>query len=156
MPSAGPDQKRRDLSVQPVFFALRTRVLDCTAHRIAEIHLTLDHVLPRRRVRIFEIGHERLSAGVQCVDHHLAVRRPGDFNTPVDQVGGDGSDGPGVLSDPRVLLREVERLAAIDPRLAFHSPAQQVQAGGIESSMEVGDEIQRFRREDLGARALDR
>src|SRR2546422_10920899 len=103
MPSAGPDQKRRDLSVQPVFFALRTRVLDCTAHRIAEIHLTLDHVLPRRRVRIFEIGHERLSAGFQCVDHHLAVRRPGYFYTSVDQVGWEWSVDLGDHTDPRVL-----------------------------------------------------
>src|SRR5881628_157459 len=86
----------------------------------------------------------------------IILRSVGPVISTRRSIRSAGSDGPGVLSDPRVLLREVERLAAIDPRLAFHSPAQQVQAGGIESSMEVGDEFQRFRREDLGARALDR
>ena len=35
--------------------------------------MSADDVLPRRRVRVLEVGHEDAGAGVECVDHHLAV-----------------------------------------------------------------------------------
>src|SRR5438552_8136042 len=144
IPSAGPDQERRDLAVQPVLFAVRARVLDGPPGGIAEVYLAFDHVPPRWRVRIFEIGHDRLGARVQGIDHHLPVRGTRDLYPPVHQVVRDGSDPPRVVPHPPGGLREVERLSLIHPRLALSSPTQQVQAGGIEPSVEVRDELERF------------
>ena len=50
---------------------------------VAQIDLSLDHVAPSRRERIFEIGHESLDRRVQRIDHHFAVGRTGDFDAAV-------------------------------------------------------------------------
>src|SRR5437870_11938242 len=80
MPSTGPDEERRDLRLQPIFLALRTHVHDGAAHGIAEVRLALHDVPPRRRVRILEIGHERLRPRVKRIDHHLSIDGPGDLD----------------------------------------------------------------------------
>ena len=156
MPSAWTNQERRDLAVQPVLFAVRARVLDGPPGGIAEVYLAFDHVPPRWRVRIFEIGHERLGARVQGIDHHLPVRWTRDLYPPVHQVVRDGSDPPRVVPHPPGGLREVERHSLIHPRLALSSPTQQVQAGGIEPSVEVRDELERFPREEFEASPVHR
>ena len=55
--------------------------------RVAQVELALDHVLPERGVGVLEVGQPHLGAGVQRVDRHLAVGRPGDLGPPVDQPG---------------------------------------------------------------------
>ena len=83
MPSARTDQQRRRLLVQRVL--LRAAVeRDRAAHRVAQIELPFDVVRPRRRVRVFEVRHEDVRAGVQRVDDHLAIDRPGDLDAAVD------------------------------------------------------------------------
>src|SRR5205807_10270376 len=57
MPAARADDERRDLVVEAV--ALLGRLEDdLAAHRVADVLLAVDHVLPRRRARILEVAHE--------------------------------------------------------------------------------------------------
>src|SRR2546427_10685298 len=69
---------------------------------------------------------------------------------------GQGSDRPRLVPPPRGGLQEVESLPVFHPRLALSPPAQQVQAGGVESSMQVRDELERFRREEFEASPVHR
>ena len=88
MPAARPDEhKHRELLVQFVFFPFRTGESNRAPDRIAQIDLALDHVAPSRRIRVFEIGHENLCAGIERVDHHLAIGRPGDLDPAIPDVG---------------------------------------------------------------------
>src|SRR2546428_5129159 len=154
MPSAGPDEQGGELGVQPVFLAPWAQVRDGASHGRAEVQLPIHAIPPGGRVRVLEIRHEHLRARVERVDHHLSIGRPGDLNPAIGQIRRNRSDAPRVVPNPPGLRTEAERLSAIHPRLALHSTAQQVQAGGIESSLQLGDEFKRFRREDLSARAL--
>src|SRR3712207_8986328 len=45
------------------------------SHRVAEIGLALEHVVPRRTVRVLKVSHVRAGAGVEGVDQHLPVDR---------------------------------------------------------------------------------
>src|SRR4029077_5695286 len=58
VPAARPDQKRRDLVVQPVLLALRTGEGDGAVYRVAEIELAFDIVLPGGRIGILKIRHK--------------------------------------------------------------------------------------------------
>ena len=51
------------------------------------------------RVGVLEVGHEHPGAGVEGVDHHLGVSRPGDLDPPVGQVGRGGRDPPLPVAD---------------------------------------------------------
>ena len=62
------------------------RERDRAPDRIAQIDLAFDHVCPRRRVRVFEIGHENFRAGIERVDHHFAIGRAGDFHSTILQI----------------------------------------------------------------------
>ncbi len=46
-----------------------------------------DDVGPGRRERVLEVGHEDARAGVERVDRHLGLGRPGDLAAAVVQVG---------------------------------------------------------------------
>ena len=70
-----------------VVLALGAGVGDGAVHRVAQIDLAFHDVLPGGRVGILEVGHEDVGAGVQRVDDHLAVGRPGDLDAPVAKVG---------------------------------------------------------------------
>src|SRR2546427_9097863 len=58
MPSARPDEQRRELAVQPVCLAFRARVRDGAPCGMAEGDLGLHPVSPRRGGRVLEIGPE--------------------------------------------------------------------------------------------------
>src|SRR2546427_9493978 len=68
VPPTWPHQQRRDLVVQPVFLALRTREIDPALDGVDQVHLTLHQVRPGRRVRILEVRHENSCPRVQRVD----------------------------------------------------------------------------------------
>src|SRR3712207_7157167 len=46
-------------------------------------------VLPCRRQRVLEVGHEDLRAGVEAIDRHLRISRAGDLDSSVVKVGRD-------------------------------------------------------------------
>ena len=94
----------RDASRAGARTARRPRRSACTAsrrverdrplERIGEVPLALDAVLPGRRVRVLEVGHEDLRARVERVDHHLPVDRAGDLDAPVGDLVGERRDPP--------------------------------------------------------------
>ena len=80
VPAARPDDRaspsrRSGGSV----FVRRRRARSSRRDRVAEVALPLDDVRPGRRARVLEVGHEDARAGVERVDHHLAVDRAGDL-----------------------------------------------------------------------------
>jgi hypothetical protein len=106
VPAARPHEQRRHLVVQPVLL-LAAVELDRALERVREVDLSREAVLPGRRVRVLEVGHEHPRAGVQGVDHHLPVDRAGDLDTPVLQRLGDRGDAPVRAADLLRLAQEV-------------------------------------------------
>ena len=82
VPAPRTRDEDRGLLVQAV--GLLTRVeLDRAPDRVGEVPLALDDVLPGRRHRVFEVGHEDARPRVHRVDRHLAVERAGDLHAAV-------------------------------------------------------------------------
>ena len=102
MPAARSRHQYRGLVVQFVFLSFLVKS-DGAAHRIAQVDLTVDHVVPSRRIGVFEVGHEYGAAAVERVDHHLAIGGTGDFNPTVEHVGGLRRDLPFGTADARRL-----------------------------------------------------
>ena len=86
MPAARPHEQDGGAFVEPIFFSLRIGESDCAANRVAQIDLAFHHVVPGRRVGVLEIGHENFRAGIERVDHHFAISRPGDLHSAVLQI----------------------------------------------------------------------
>jgi hypothetical protein len=125
MPPARAHDERRRLIVQPV--ALLARVeLDRPPDRVTQVPLALDAVLPGRRARVLEIGHEHARARVEGVDHHLAVDRARDLDPPVAQVGRRRRDLPLALADVFRLGREVGQRAGVELSLARDPELEQL------------------------------
>ena len=93
MPAARTHDERGRLVVEAVRFGGR-RKLDRPANRINEIRLSFDVVGPRRRMRVFEIGHKDARAGVQRIDDHLPIDRTGDLHAAVRQIGRNRRNRP--------------------------------------------------------------
>src|SRR5688500_14611596 len=103
MPAPRADEERRRLRIELVLPAIRIRKRNRAAHRIVEGLLTFNDVAPRWGRGVLQIGHEDLGAGVEGVDDHLAVARPGDLDAAIVEVGGGGRDLPvGVPYLPRL------------------------------------------------------
>ena len=113
-----------------------------------EVRLALDQLVPGRRGRVLEVGHERARAGVERVDHHLGVGRPGDLDAAVLQVGGDASDRPVRLADVARVLAEVGNLARVEPLLPVEPAVEQLAPPAVESLVQFGNEVERIRGQD--------
>ena len=150
VPPARADHERCRAVVQAVRLAVGVEG-QLAADRVAQVLLPLHHVGPRRRAGILEVRHEHLRAGVERVDHHLAVHGPGDLHPPVVQVGRGWRDRPLRGSHAGRGRREVERRARrmvrelLTPR---RSGGQQLLAARVEPAMEVGHEAERPGGED--------
>src|SRR5262249_5567909 len=147
MPSARADHERRRLLIQRVMFLAAVEG-DRAAHGIAEVDVTVEVVGPRRRVRVFEVGHEDVRAGVERVDHHLEVDGPGDLDAAVEQVAGNLRHGPVRLADAARLFEEARPFAGVEALLALLALAQQFLAARIELALQHGHELQRLGCED--------
>ena len=99
MPSARPHFQHRRARRKIVALAFRAGVTDGLAHGVPQIELPVDGILPRGRIGVFEIGHEHVGAGVQRVDDHLPLHRPGDLDAAVLQVGRNRRHRPFALPD---------------------------------------------------------
>ena len=130
MPAARPHQQRRHLGIEVVALALGTDVADGALDRVAQIELAFEIVLPGGRIRILEIRHEDVGAGVQRIDDHLAVDRARDLDTAVEQVVRNGRDGPFGFADAGGFGEEVGQLAGVDLLLAGAAAGQKL-AGGV-------------------------
>ena len=88
MPSARADHQDGVVVVELVVLAFFIGELDSSVDGVSEIDLAVDVVGPGGRVGVFKVGHEDVGAGVESVDHHLAVDRPGDLHAAVLEVVG--------------------------------------------------------------------
>ena len=87
MPAARADHQHRGIVADRIMLAaVRVGVVEPAEPVIAQVHLALDQLVPHRRGRVLEIGHERLRAAVERVDQHLGVGRAGDLDAAVQQV----------------------------------------------------------------------
>ena len=155
MPAARAHEQRGGLVVQPVRLAFRTDVIDPSAHRIAQIDLALDVVVPRRRVGVLEVRHENARAGVERVDDHLAVDRAGDLDPAVLDVGRHRRAGPVGLANRARLGQEIGELAGVELRLSVSAPGQQLVAAGAERSLQARDKCHRLGCQYLGVTEAD-
>ncbi len=157
VPAARTHEQRRQLVVEPVMPAGRgIGVLDIAGDGVAKVDLALDHIVPGGGVRVLEIGHEHVGAGIERVDDHLAVGGPGDLDPPVEGIFRGGRDGPVALADLPGPGQEVAPLPRIEPRLDLEAAGEQFPPFGSETAFELGHEgkgigrkhglITRFRR----------
>ena len=125
MPAARTDQQRGGLVVQRYSTAVRIRA-KVIVRRTASVRFCCPSttLCPGRRERIFEVGHEDVRAGVERVDHHLAVGRTGDLRTAVLQVGRGRSNLPLSLTHVTCALKEAKLGAGVQFALPFHSRSQ--------------------------------
>ncbi|HWC98645.1 MAG TPA: hypothetical protein VG456_17920 [Candidatus Sulfopaludibacter sp.] len=114
VPTPGPHHENRGTLAHSVLLAFRTGISDDAAHRVAQVGLALDHVLPGGRVGVFEVGHENAGAGIQRVDDHLAIHRTGDLHAAIHQVGWNGRGLPVALADVRGLRQKVRHDAGVE------------------------------------------
>jgi hypothetical protein len=96
----------------------RVRVADLAAHRVPEVHLPLEVVVPGGRVRVLEVGHEAIRARVERVDHHLPVHRARDLDDAAREIGGNRGAAPASFPDVARLGEEVERGGRVEAVLA--------------------------------------
>ena len=135
---------------QLVLLALRGGEVDPALQRIGEVQLALDHVAPGRGGGVLHVREPHLGAGVQRVDGHLLVHRPGDFHAAVLQARGRGSDAPvRVVADGLGLAQEPRVLALGDLLAAFLPCLQQLPTAPCRGLVQLGNKRQRVRREDL-------
>jgi len=114
-----------------------------------EIALPVDHVVPGGGGGIFEIGHERVGAGIERVDDHLGVDRAGDLDPPVQQIGWRRRNLPIALPDRESLCREAEGfLTGVELRLALRPRPQKGEPALAEFAVQHCQEIESRDRQD--------
>ena len=155
VPAAWPDQQRRGTVVEAVGLAARGILEgDGAGDGVAQVDLAADHVVPGGRARVLEIGHEHAGAGVERVDYHLALDRPGDFDAAVLEVGGHRSDGPLGGADLGGFGQEVWHFAALDAPLTLGAAFEKGTPLGPESAFQRRHQVERRRRQNLVVAAL--
>src|SRR5215831_770019 len=153
VPAAWPHEQGRDLFVELVRLAFGTDELEPTADRVDQVDLPQNDVRPRRRQGVFEIRHEDRSAGVQGVDHHFSLDRPGDLDPALLQLLRCRCHPP--VAGPYVLSpgQEIKRRPAVDLSLTFPAALEKRLAGWLELAVQLLEKGQSFRGEDpLGGR----
>ena len=148
VPAARTDEQRRRLFVELILL-LAAVERDGAADRVAEVDVAIEVVRPRRRVRVFEVGHEDVRAGVERVDHHLAVDRAGDLTAPVAEVGRRLGHTPLGVADVLRVGPEARQAARVELALPLAPPLEQLAAPGIQLAVQARDEVERLAREDF-------
>ncbi len=156
VPAARAHEQHRYLVVQAIGLAVRVDVADGAGDRIAQIDLGIDDVVPARRHRVFQVRHVHAGAGIEAVDQHLALRRPGDLDAPVLQFGGHRGDGPVAVAHAGGLGQEIGQFACVQPGLALYPALQQGPAQRLELARQFGDKGQRTGSQDGGLLRRDR
>jgi hypothetical protein len=122
---------------------------DRALDRVDQVHVAADLVAPGRAVGVLEVGHEAARAGVQRVDHELAVGRPGDLGAAVLVVRARRRDLPVGLADLARLFEEVERAAGAQRLAPLVAGDEQLVPAGPEAAMQLLDERHRVGRDDV-------
>ena len=136
--------------------AVGVAVGDRPVDRVAQVPVPVDHVVPGRGVGVLEVRHEPVGAGIQGVDRHLAIGRPGDLDPALLQVGRGGRHGPVALADLARVGKEVEHLPLGQPRSPAPARLEKFLAPGPEPVLQLGHELERVGVDDLVEARLDR
>src|SRR6185437_11224610 len=88
-------------------------------------------------------------------DHHLAVGRTGDLDTPVEQVLRLRGDTPLALANGGGFREEVGAPAGVKLLLPRRAAREQLLAPRLELAMQLGDKSERRLRQDLRELARD-
>ena len=104
------------VGAQLVALPLGRREAERPADRVAQVDLAADDVAPVRRARVLEVGEPDSRPGVERVDRHLAVRRPGHLDAAIDEVRRRRRHHPLAVADVRRLGEEVEPPGRAPPR----------------------------------------
>ena len=124
---------------------------------IDQIGLAVEDVVPRRRGRILEIGHEGLGARIECVDDHLASGRAGDFDAAVLEVARGARDRPIASADRCGIGPEVGQIAGIVSVLLVDPRGEQSAAARIEPAVDRAEQCKCGRGQDFpGTRVVAR
>ena len=143
VPAARPDDDGRQLVGRDrVRLAFRRGERQPVADRVVQVELALDDVLPQRGVRVLVVGQPHPGTGVERVDGHLGVGRPGDLHPPVDQAGRRRRHPPVPLPHILGLGEEVQGAAGGQLRLPLGAPAQQLPAARLEGAVQLGEQGQ--------------
>jgi hypothetical protein len=143
------EQHRAGVGFQRVVPARRAvgerggRERDRARHRITQVDLAFHHVGPGRAGGVLEVGHEHLRARVQRVDDHLAFHRAGDLDTAILQRSRNRCDAPVAFTDGAGVGTEIRQLACIETGLAFAPRRQQFLSRGLETAVQLGQQVQR-------------
>src|SRR3954466_672681 len=143
VPPARPDEQDGDILLQPILFPIRVCKRDGAPDRVAEIDLALDQVGPRRRVRVLEVRHEHFRAGIERVDHHLAIGRAGNLDAAILQVWWDTRAGPIAVPDMFGFRQKIEGLTAIERSLPLLAPREALRASGASPPLQFCNEGER-------------
>src|SRR5437879_5173155 len=144
VPAAGPDHERGGFFMELILLSSAAHVHYSPVDCVAEIHLTVDQVLPGRGVSVFKIGHKDSCTRIESVNDRLPVCRPGYFHTAVEQIGGAGCHSP--VSVPDLLCRgkKIGKHARIQLLLEFGPFPEYFEPPFPELPLECCDEIDRF------------
>ncbi len=148
VPAPGPRHQGGHLVVQAVAAAVRALEADRALDGVDQVPLAAEHVLPGRGVGVLEVGHEHPGPGVEGVDQHLAVGRPGDLDPPVGQPL-DRRDPPVPLPHRRRPGKEVGQLPGVERRLALAPPGQQLLPGRPQLPLQLGHQPERVVAQDV-------
>src|SRR5205823_11856968 len=152
VPPARADEERRDLVVELVGLPLRRGEGELLADRVHEIDVAHPTVAPGGGERVLEIRHEDVSAGIERVDHHLALDRPGDLDEPLLEVLGTARDLEVGVAYLLGFRKEIELLASVQLHLAGRPLGEKLFPPRVQFAMEPFDEGERFLGEDLARR----
>src|SRR5690606_31572354 len=98
-----------------VLLAFRAGEGQLTADRVAQRQLPADDVAPHGAGGVLLVGEPHAGAGVQRVDGHLRIGRPGDLHPAVLQARARAGDAPvGILADVRGVGAEARVVAVAD------------------------------------------
>src|SRR6266852_5833477 len=149
MPATRTHQQRRDSLVEVGALTFGADEFKRAAHRIADVDLSIEGGIAGRSMRVLEVSHVAPGAGVQSIDHHLTVHRPGNLDAPILQVSGHRIDPPIALAHALGLREKLRQFAAVDGLLANLPLPQQLQAARIELSLQLDEETQGLGRENI-------
>ena len=152
VPAARAHQQRGNRIVEPVDAAVGVGELDGAADGVRAVDLALDDILPGRRERVLEVGHEDLGPRIEGVDHHLALGGAGDLDAAVVEVGGGRGHLPRGVANILGFGQEGRQLAAVDLFLALGAAGQELLAARVEAAVQVGDEGQGVGRQNFAHR----
>ncbi len=157
VPAARAGHDRRQLAVLPqaVLLAVGAGEGQRPPDGVVQDHLPADDVAPVRGIGVLEVGQPDAGAAVERVDRHLRLGRSGDLHPAVDQPRWRRRHVPRARPDVRRLRAEVDPARGGDLGPAGGPRGHQRVALGAEAGLQIRDEVQGGRRQDLLA-PLDR